>query len=82
MRHELKCCPDYFKELANRSKMFEVRRNDRFFSVGDILHLREWDPVSNEYTGAHCFRKVSYIMYGGSHGIDKDYCVMSLVLAE
>jgi transcriptional regulator with XRE-family HTH domain len=43
MRHELKCWPDYYVRLADGSKTFEVRRNDRF-QLGDELVLYLFDP--------------------------------------
>lgn len=43
--HTLKVIPPYFEALADRSKTFEVRRNDRAFQRGDELHLVEWHPA-------------------------------------
>lgn len=42
--HELKTWPQYYHEPSEKSKHFEVRKNDRNFQVDDILHLCEWDP--------------------------------------
>lgn len=39
---KLKLWPVFFKD-AHR-KPFELRRNDRGFQVGYVLHLCEWDP--------------------------------------
>lgn len=44
MKHELKIWPVYYERVANGSKTFEVRRNDRNFQMGDEVILREWDP--------------------------------------
>jgi uncharacterized protein DUF3850 len=44
MRHELKCWPDYFARLADGSKTFEIRRNDRGYQAGDELVLYRYDP--------------------------------------
>lgn len=60
--HELKIWPEYFRPVIERRKTFEIRYNDRDFSVGDVLHLREWDPETREYTGAHATARVTYIM--------------------
>ena len=61
MNHELKCWPKYFPAIWERRKNFEIRKNDRNFAVGDELHLREWDPATNEYTGARTTRRVTYV---------------------
>lgn len=44
MKHELKIWPQYYCRVADGSKTFEVRKNDRGFQPGDSVVLREWDP--------------------------------------
>ncbi len=43
MIHELKIWPQYYCRVADGSKTFEVRNNDRGFQPGDTVVLREWD---------------------------------------
>jgi hypothetical protein len=80
--HELKTWTDYFRLVQSGSKTFEVRKNDRGFESGDILHLKEWRNTSEEYTGNECFCKVGYVLKGGSFGIEDGYCVMSIRLID
>lgn len=61
MTHELKCWPEYFMALWERRKTFEIRKNDRAFQVGDTLHIQEWEPATQVYTGAWCDRTVLYV---------------------
>lgn len=44
MEHELKIWPQYYARVADGSKTFELRNNDRAFQRGDIVKLREWNP--------------------------------------
>ncbi len=44
MRHELKIWPQYYARVADGSKTFEVRKNDRNFQMGDTVELRYFDP--------------------------------------
>lgn len=44
MEHELKIWPQYYCRVADGSKTFEVRDNDRGFQSGDTVVLKEWDP--------------------------------------
>jgi hypothetical protein len=37
--HRLKTLAPYFGEVTSGAKPFEVRRDDRGFQLGDILHL-------------------------------------------
>lgn len=75
--HTLKCWPKPFEALCANHKMFEFRKNDRDYAVGDILHLEKYDPIPGVYVGDHIFRRVIYIMRQG-FGIPDGYCVMSL----
>jgi hypothetical protein len=44
MIHELKIWPKFYCRVADGSKTFEVRDNDRGFQPGDVVILKEWDP--------------------------------------
>lgn len=78
MIHELKTWPEFFEAVLNGNKTFEVRRDDRGFSVGDILHLKEYDISLNRYTGRELAKTVTYILRGGKFGIEVGYVVMGL----
>ena len=76
--HDLKCWPEPFKALVADLKTFEWRKNDRDYQVGDVLHLREWDPGTKEYTGRDIRMAVTYIMHKGDFEIHEGYCIMSI----
>lgn len=76
--HELKTWREPFQAALRGAKTHEVRKRDRNFSVGDILHLREYDPDTQEYSGDHFYMKITYITHGGSFGLPADICVMSV----
>lgn len=76
--HPLKTWPRFYKALADGSKTFEVRKNDRDFQVGDVLELREWDHETEKYTGREMAKVVTYVLHGGAFGIDADFCVLGL----
>lgn len=60
--HELKTWPEFFEDVLDGSKPFEVRRNDRDYKVGDLLHLREWEPGNRRYTGRSVTVAVTYVL--------------------
>lgn len=62
MVHELKTWPEYFEEVVKGNKTFEIRLNDRNFQVGDILELKEYDPIKKSHTGRHVRVKVTYLL--------------------
>ncbi len=78
MMHDLKTWPIFFEAICSGKKTFEVRKNDRNFQEGDILHLKEFDPEKQAYSGTSKLKKVTYVMRGGNFGIDPEYCVLGL----
>lgn len=42
MEHDLKTAPEHFEAVWSGAKTAELRKDDRGFSVGDVLRLREW----------------------------------------
>lgn len=60
------------------TKSFQFGVNDRDYRVGDVLRLREWDELSQKYTGETCWREVTYITKGASVPIPSNYAILSL----
>ena len=59
MIHELKILPIYFEPVEAGLKLAELRNNDRNFSVGDKLILKEFQD--GEYTGRIVIKEVLHI---------------------
>jgi hypothetical protein len=76
--HTLKCWPDVYTAVAHGEKTFEFRRDDRAYEVGDILHLRSWDPRTETYDDRECDRQVTYIVRGPAFGIPEGFVIMSI----
>lgn len=75
MIHELKILPQYFRAVLERRKTFEVRKNDRPFAVGDVIFLREFNPLSElGYTGRVWYGNITYILN------DPLYCKKGFVI--
>jgi hypothetical protein len=79
--HDLKTWPEYFELVVSGEKLFEARyAGDRDFEIGDILLLREFNPLplelGGEYTGRIASRKVTYILRGGQMGVERDFVLM------
>ena len=65
MIHSVKCLPEFFDDVCKEKKLFEVRKNDRPYKVGDYIALNEW---RGEYTHRSVLLKIDYILD------DKEYC--------
>jgi hypothetical protein len=64
MIHDLKIWPEYFEAVRSGLKTFEIRKNDRGYQVGESLHLIEYDPNTEEFTGRSVTRLITYIVEG------------------
>ena len=91
MIHTLKTWTKEFNDVLNEHKKFEWRKNDRDYKPGDILIMKEFVPEftetdefigGGEYTEKIIIVKVTYILYGGSFNIPKDYCIMGIELMK
>ena len=58
--HKLKLWPEYFAAVADGTKSFEIRKNDRDYQVGDMLLLQEFIPDQG-FTGRVLDKKITYI---------------------
>lgn len=76
--HELKTHEEFFDEVWEGFKGFEIRLNDRDFKKDDILNLKEFNPKYRRYTGREIVVLVDYVLEGGIFGIHEDFVVMSI----
>lgn len=77
--HKLKTWTPYFSDLWSGEKRFELRRDDRKFSVGDLLVLEEYDMAERNYSGRRIHAKVGYILRDcDAFGLMSDHVIMGL----
>lgn len=75
MTHELKIWPQFYQAVADGSKTFEIRNNDRGFQKGDKVILQEWSPERAGFTNSKPLEfTISYVL-----PIDDERVVFSLV---
>lgn len=78
--HKLKLRQDFWYEVKRGRKTAEVRKDDRGYQVGDVLHLVAVDDDGQEVkTNGQLFRTVSHILQGGQYGIESGYVMLSIV---
>jgi hypothetical protein len=79
--HLLKTWPRYWQAVADGTKTFEIRKDDRAFEVGDVLALLEWDPATGEHTGRSLHRTVTYVLRDAEQfGVQPGFAVLGLNL--
>ena len=79
MIHELKVWTEYFDLILSGKKKFELRKNDRDFKTGDILFLRDYDPIKGLYTGRCTNKYITYVLNDAlNFGLIDGYVILSL----
>jgi len=59
---EKKTWPEMFNQILSGKKTFDARIADFEINEGDILALREYDPIKKEYTGRKIEKKVTFVL--------------------
>ncbi len=76
--HDLKIWPEFFSDVRDGRKPFEIRKNDRDYANGDTMTLSEWDPDKSAYTGRKLARRVTYVLHGGRFGLEPGFVAMAI----
>lgn len=93
--HELKTEAILWDAVARGDKLFEVRRNDRFFQAGEVVVLlrlcenpgvmgrvftgADGGTVSSPIEAKRLVFRIGPILQGGQFGIEPGYCIFSLL---
>jgi ribosomal protein S17 len=62
MTHEKKVWHEYFQKILDGVKNYELRLADWECQAGDILILKEWDPIAKKLTGRVIEKEVTYVL--------------------
>jgi hypothetical protein len=76
-KHVLKTWPVPFQAIWEGAKLFEFRKDDRGYEVGDELVLREWSPETEFFTGRVVYATVTYLLRE-KFGLPEGFVIMSL----
>lgn len=76
-KHKIKCWPEFFGAIADGSKKFELRKDDRDYRVGDEITLCEWCPAEKQPTQRLLDLKITYILAGHA-GLAPGYVILSI----
>ena len=76
--HQIKTHSEYFQQVWDRKKLFEIRKDDRNYEVGDTLTLLDYNPETNTYNRRTISAEISYKLNGGNFGIENGFCALSM----
>lgn len=73
--HDIKIGKEFFEDVKNNVKTFELRKNDRNYKVGEILELHEYE--AGEETGRTCRKLITYMLKEFT-GLQDGYCILGI----
>lgn len=66
-----------FEAVWEGRKKHEIRVNDRDYTEGDRVIMREWRPSESRYLGRWVRVAVMHVSQGGTWGLPPELCVFS-----
>ena len=79
MTHALKTWIPFFQPQEEGDKLFELRKDDRPYNIGDKFLSQEYDSKKNEYTGRETVYTITYILRDAEFfGLKAGYCILQL----
>lgn len=86
--HELKIKHRYLVDITLGKKTFELRKNDRDYEVGDLIHFIDLhDEMIDLFDTKACdvnieddtLYQITYVLKNvPEYGLDKDYCILGI----
>ena len=95
--HELKILHQHLIDVALGTKTFELRKNDRDYQVGDLIHFIDVDSNGKDWKITHKWKddlvepcidenalyRITYVLKDvEKYGLDKDYCILAIKKLE
>ena len=75
--HQVKSWPEYFGPISHHTKTFDLRKDDRGYTLGDVITFEEFRPGVGEYTGKKTTCRINYILRNFD-GLMPGYCILGL----
>lgn len=77
--HELKTWSQFYQDIIDGKKTFEVRKNDQNFQIGEYLMLIEVDSNNDlEPTGRKMSFEIIYMLEGEIWGLQPGYTILGI----
>lgn len=87
--HELKIQYEYLEAVSLGIKTFELRKNDRDYQVGDLIHFIGVGYKLGNLNGCIPYidkdelYRITYVLKDvPEYGLDKDYCILGIKKLE
>jgi hypothetical protein len=77
--HQLKTWLEYYPDIDNHTKNFELRKNDRNFQVHDFVKLYPVDRRENKIGNRFIIAKITYLLSDSEKfGLENGHVILAL----
>lgn len=82
--HQLKIQHKYLVDIALGLKRFELRKNDRDYSIGDLIQFKDLKDTAHPldaqvYIDKEALYFITYVLKDvPQYGLDADYCILGI----
>lgn len=80
--HELKIKEEYFNEILRGNKTFELRKNDRDYQVGDLIHFIKTDGLEYFSHSKDVYQIIYILKNVPEYGLKQGYCILAIKKLE
>lgn len=77
--HQVRLGSEFFKDVAEERKRFELRKNDRNYKTGDWLELLEFKE--GKHTGRMIRAEIIYMLEDFT-GLEEGYCILGIQIEK
>lgn len=77
--HQIRLGSEFFDDVAEERKRFELRKNDRDYKTGDWLELMEFKE--GKYTGRMIRAEITYMLEDFT-GLEEGYCILGIQIEK
>lgn len=76
--HSLKILDNFYKDVDEEKKTFELRKDDRNYKVDDLINFIVIDKKGNQIKTDIVYQ-ITYILRNVSeYGLSSDYCILGI----
>lgn len=77
--HQVRLGSEFFEDVAEERKRFELRKNDRNYKTGDWLELMEFKE--GKHTGRMIRAEITYMLEDFA-GLEEGYCILGIQIEK
>ena len=76
--HNLKILDNFYKDVDEEKKTFELRKDDRNYKVDDLINFIVIDKKGNQIKTDVVYQIIYILRNVSEYGLSSDYCILGI----